>query len=227
MANLPKIQDLYSDLELAKSTDVLVALLNQPPKSDWVKTHPYIAGYKYLPIDKIEYLLKKIFKQYRIEVIREGTAFNGVYVVVRVWYMNPITGLMDYHDGIGAKELQVKKGSSAADLSAINAGALAMAFPIAKTVAIKDACDHFGSLFGSDLNRKDTMSITVDETLQNKVSPIEEINAEVKQEAQSDVNNIEVAFELVSKHEEEVFEVAPAAPLAAAPVAPAPPDDDF
>ena len=33
-----------------------------------------------------------------------------------------------------------------------------MAFPMAKTIAIKDACDHFGKLFGADLNRKDTIA---------------------------------------------------------------------
>lgn len=176
MSDIPKIQDLYSDIGLAKSNDLLMALLNQQPKPEWIKTHPYIANYKYLPIDKIEFLLKKIFKKYRIEIIREGTAFNGVYVVVRVHYLNPITNEFDYHDGIGAKELQVKKGASAADLASINSGALAMAFPIAKTVAIKDACDHFGTLFGSDLNRKDVMSIGTDEKLQSKKSAIDKIN---------------------------------------------------
>jgi hypothetical protein len=40
-----------------------------------------------------------------------------------------------------------------------------MAFPIAKTIAIKDACDHFGKLFGSDLNRKDTINYQPDLTL--------------------------------------------------------------
>lgn len=173
--NLPKIADLYKDVALAKSSDTLTALLNQNPSEKWVKVHPFIAGYKYLPIDKVEFLLKSIFKQYRIEIIREGVAFNGVYVVVRVHYCNPVTGEWDYHDGIGAKELQVKKGASAADLSSINNGALAMAFPIAKTVALKDACDHFGKLFGSDLNRKDVMDIKQDSYLQS-MDVIEKIN---------------------------------------------------
>ena len=65
---IPKIQDLYSDLELAKSNDELVALLNQPPNPLWIKTHPYISNYRYLPIDKVEYLLKTIFKKYKIEI---------------------------------------------------------------------------------------------------------------------------------------------------------------
>jgi len=139
--------------------------MNQPPKKDWVKTHPFVKGYNYLPIERVEFLLKTIFKKYRIEVLREGTSFNGVYVVVRVHYLHPLTGEMEFHDGIGACQLQTAKGTSPADLANINNGALAMAFPIAKTVAIKDACDQFGKLFGSDLNRKDVIAYDLDLTL--------------------------------------------------------------
>lgn len=141
-------------------------LLNNEPKKEWVKEHPFIRGYKYLPIDKIEFLLQKIFKKYRIEVLREGTSFNGVYVVVRVHYLHPVSGEMEFHDGIGAAQLQTKSGSSAAELQNINNGALSMAYPMAKTIAIKDACDHFGNLFGANLNRKDTLNYTIDESLQ-------------------------------------------------------------
>jgi hypothetical protein len=72
---------------------------------------------------------------------------------------------MRFHDGIGAMQLQTAKGTSPADLININNGALSMAYPAAKTVAIKDACDHFGKLFGCDLNRKDTMNFTFDVAL--------------------------------------------------------------
>jgi len=162
-SNLPTVAELFSDnIEVAFKNEQLNLLLNQEPKKEWVKTHPYIKGYNYLPIDKIEFLLRKIFKKYTIEILREGTAFNGVYVVVRVHYLNPATGTLDHHDGIGACQLQTKKDTSPADLVNINNGALSMAFPIAKTVAIKDACDHFGKLFGCDLNRKDTIPFTPD-----------------------------------------------------------------
>jgi len=175
--NLPKIQDLYLDKEVAYKNDVLLTLLNNEPKKEWVKEHPYIkqeverngtkvkVPYKYLPIDKIEFLLQKIFKKYRIEILREGTSFNGVYVVVRVHYEHPITGEMEFHDGIGASQLQTAKGTSPSDLININNGALSMAYPMAKTIAIKDACDHFGNLFGANLNRKDTLNYTADLTL--------------------------------------------------------------
>ncbi len=165
MSNLPKIKDLYSDITVAQKNDAFVTLMNQQPKADWVKVHPFIKGYKYLPIERIEFLLKTIFKSYRIEVLREGTSFNGVYVVVRVHYLHPLTGVWEFHDGIGASQLQTAKGTSPADLNNINNGALSMAFPMAKTIAIKDACDHFGNLFGADLNRKDVINYDLDLTL--------------------------------------------------------------
>lgn len=165
MEKLPKIQDLYNDKSVARANDTFITLLNQPPKPEWVKTHPFVKGYKYLPIERIEYLLKTIFKRYRIEITGQGQSFNGVWVTVRLHYMNPVSGEWDYHDGIGAAQLQTAKGTSPADLGNINNGALSMAFPIAKTVAIKDAADHFGKLFGSDLNRKDEISYSFDVTL--------------------------------------------------------------
>ncbi len=166
MNKLPTIAELFNDnLEEAYKNEQLNLLLNQAPPANWVKKHPYIKDYNYLPIDKIEYLLRRVFKQYKIEVLREGTSFNGVYVVVRVHYLNPITNEMCYHDGIGAQQLQTKQGASAADLANINNGALSMAFPIAKTIAIKDACDHFGTLFGANLNRKDTVAYTPDKSV--------------------------------------------------------------
>ena len=165
MSNLPKIKDIYSDKLTVQKDDVFVTLMNQPPQPKWVKEHPFIKGYKYLPIERVEYLLKTIFKRYRIEITGQGQSFNGVWVTVRVHYLHPITNEWDFHDGIGASQLQTAKGTSPADLGNINNGALSMAFPNAKTIAIKDACDHFGKLFGADLNRKDVISYELDLTL--------------------------------------------------------------
>ena len=165
MSNLPKINDLYSDKLSIQKADVFVTLMNQQPKQEWVKDHPFIRGYKYLPIERIEYLLKTIFKSYKIEITGQGTSFNGVWVTVRIHYLHPVSGEWLFHDGIGASQLQTAKGTSPADLNNINNGALSMAFPMAKTVAIKDACDHFGRLFGSDLNRKDLISYEMDLSL--------------------------------------------------------------
>lgn len=167
-SNLPTISELYENVDLAQRQDVFITLMNQEPKQEWILNHPFIQGYKYLPIERIEFLLKKIFKSYRIEVLKTGMLMNAVEVTVRVHYVHPITGEWDFHDGVGAQELQTKKdtGSLKMDMSNVNKGAVTMALPIAKTIAIKDACDHFGKLFGSDLNRKINTHYNVDENLQ-------------------------------------------------------------
>lgn len=157
---LPTLDDLIADDDVIdkrnKANDLMV-LLNQDPPEHWVVAHPYIKNYRYLPISKVEYLLKKIFVNYRIEVLREGQLFNSIMCAVRVHYLDPITNQWSYHDGVGAQELQTVKdtGSLKSDMSNVNKSAVQMALPISKSIAVKDACDHFGKLFGSDLNRKD------------------------------------------------------------------------
>jgi hypothetical protein len=136
-------------------------------------------------------------------VLREGTSFNGVYVVVRVHYFNPISEDWDYHDGIGACQLQTAKGTSCTDMININNGALQMAFPIAKTVAIKDACDHFGKLFGSDINRKETINYSIDLTL-IEMTPEHPNWLKVKKAIESKnytIDDIKAKYELSNENE--------------------------
>lgn len=166
--------ELFDENPNAWGLESLNALLNAEPNPKWIKVHPYVKDHQYIPIDKVEFMLRKIFKKYSIEITGQGTAFNGVWVTVRVHYFNPVLNEMQFHDGIGAINLQVKAGSSPADLANINPGALSMAFPIAKTLAVKDACDHFGKIFGCDLNRKDTIQFQADQKL-DKESQLEQL----------------------------------------------------
>lgn len=175
--NLPTIQELFSNPELQFKRETLNHYLNQDPPKEWVKTHPFIKNYKYLPIDKVEFLLKKFFKAYKIERIHTGVLFNSIEACFRVNYLDPITDEWMYHDGVGAKELQTASGTGVLkmDFSNVNKSAVEMALPIAKTVAIKDACDHFGNIFGANLNRKDTIQgFNVDENLAKLVLTKEE-----------------------------------------------------
>lgn len=158
---LPKIQDLHHDLQEAFKTDQLNLLLNQPPKKEWVKDHPFAKNVRYIPIDKIEFLLTKIFGEWKAEVLSEGQMFNSVYVKVRLHYKNPLNGEWSFHDGLGAVGVQTDKGASASDLSAIKQDAIMKALPAAESYAIKDAAEKLGTLFGKDLNRKDTLGFSV------------------------------------------------------------------
>ena len=167
---LPTLAELVSDLEGYQKADQFNYLLNQEPPATWIKKHPIIkkdvGGRKvpleYLPIDKVEYLLRRIFKRYKIEILSISQVFNSVVVVVRLHYLDPTTGEWLYHDGTGASNIQLNKDANPGDLAQIKQSAVMMAAPLAKTLAIKDAAEMFGSLFGANLNRQDVNKATLD-----------------------------------------------------------------
>jgi hypothetical protein len=167
-SKLPTLNELFDDnIELAGKQEGLNFILNAAPPDKWIKEHPFIKGWKYLPIEKVEYLLSKLFKRYSIEVVKTGMLMNSIEVTVRVHFFNPAIGEMCYHDGVGACELQTNKDTGALkmDMSNVSRGAVSMALPIAKSLAIKDATDHIGKIFGRDLNRKDVIEFKPDEKL--------------------------------------------------------------
>lgn len=156
---LMTLSQLVKDPEQAFKNDQLKSRLNQNPPKEWVLQNKYAQNADYLPIDKVELMMDAIFQEWQVEVKEVAQLFNSVRVTVRVHYTNPMNGKWYFHDGVGAKELQTKKdtGNLQPDFSNINKGAVEIAVPIAKTNAIKDACDHLGKLFGRDLNRKNTV----------------------------------------------------------------------
>lgn len=176
---LPVLSELAASPKEAFKNDEFKLLLNQNPPKAWMKKHP-IAKKKvtkqvikdgkkelkevevpseFIPIDKVELLLDRIFQEWKIEVLREGVMFNSVYCTVRVHYKNPINGQWYWHDGVGAKDVQKDAGSELS-ASTIKASAVMMALPSAKSYAIKDACEHLGKLFGRDINRRDTIEFS-------------------------------------------------------------------
>lgn len=208
--NLPTLAELTKDIDVARKTDELNLLLNQQPPEKWVKEHPYIKGYNYIPIDKIEMMLKRIFKRHRVEITGQGSSFNGVWVTVRVHFLHPVINEWDYHDGIGATELQTKKGATPGDMANINPGALAMAYPIAKTRAVKDACDHFGKLFGADLNRKDTLEYKLDADLQAQRELTEDEFSDLKRnirQGNMSVSRATALFNLSDEQKKEIMKI--------------------
>lgn len=162
-----QIQALYKDESLDEliKQDQFNVLLNQNPPAKWIKINAFAGNSQYLPIDKVEYLLRKIFKKYKVDILRESTMFNSVYVAVRLNYFNPVSNEWEYQDGIGAEQIQTKKGCSPADMASINNNAVAIALPKAETAAIKDAAHKIGRIFGSDLNRKEVEEVKPDQTL--------------------------------------------------------------
>lgn len=156
--NLPSIQEIQNgDINIPGKLNALNVLLNQEPPTQWLKTHPVAKNVKYIPIDKVEYLLTKIFVVWYPEVKECKLLANSVVVVLRLHYRNPITEQMEWVDGVGAAGIQVNAGEAASDFAKIKHNAIEIAAPKAKSAAVKDAAENLGKIFGKDLNRKDTL----------------------------------------------------------------------
>lgn len=153
---LPALKDLInSDLMLLDEVNDLNILLNQQPPEKWLKIHPFVKNLKYLPIERVEYLLTKIFFRWKVEIKTTQLIGNSVVIAIRLHYFNPITNEWEWQDGVGASPLQTDKDSGAIEFNKLKSGAVMMAAPAAKSYAVKDAAEQIGAIFGKNLNRAD------------------------------------------------------------------------
>jgi len=178
MTKLPTLSDIYADKDMVIKQNELNLILNAEPKKEWIKIHPYVTGLKYIPVERIEYLLTIIFTKWRLEIKDAKLLANSVVVTVRVHVKDPISGEWDWQDGIGAAPIQVGKGSGAVDFDKMKSSALQIAAPAAESYAFKDAAEKFGKIFGKDLNRKDIIAYT--EQIKKSITRISETPARIK-----------------------------------------------
>lgn len=164
---LPKIEELYSDLETASKHNELNRLLNCNPKTEWIKQNKFANNSNYIPVGIVEYLLTSIFLKWRLEVKSVQVIANSAVVSVRLFVLDPISGDWDWQDGVGASPIQTKSGAAATDFSQVNTSAVQMAVPAAESYAFKDAAEKFGKLFGKDINRME-QSMGYSQMMDNK-----------------------------------------------------------
>ena len=147
------------NIELAKliKRDQFLQVVNTPPPTNWVKDHPFASKVKYLPIEKVELLLTRIFQEWHVEIRDSKQIMNSLAVTVRLHYKDPIDGEYRWQEGVGAVPAQTDKGAKASDMTAILSDAVMKGLPSAESFAIKDAAEKIGKLFGKDLNRRDVM----------------------------------------------------------------------
>lgn len=140
------LEKLYSEIGYVGEIENLDEILNSEPKKEWLKEHPQVNGFMYLPIEKVEFLLSRLFTNVKIEIRSVVSAENRAVVTVRVHY-----GKDMFHDGIGAA--QINKLQTAE-----------MCFPLAKSLALKDAIEFKGKIFGKDLNRASVSTVVKPKT---------------------------------------------------------------
>ena len=160
LTKLPTLQELLIDNEDSLKQNALTVLLNQDPPAKWLVTHPMIRDYRYIPIEKIEYLLTKIYPRWWVEIRNSQIVANSVVVTVRLHVINPLTGAEEWQDGIGAAPVQTDKGAGATDWNSVKTDGVQKAAPAAETYAVKDAAEKFGKIFGRDVARKGSMNYT-------------------------------------------------------------------
>jgi hypothetical protein len=170
LVKIPTLNELVSESEESLKLNGLMVLLNQPPPAKWIKQHPMTKG-EYLPIERVEYLLSRIYTKWWVEVLNTQCLANSIVCTVRLYVVNPITGGTEYNDGIGASPIQTDKGAGAMDWNKAKADGVMKAAPAAESYAIKDAAEKFGKLFGKDLNRKE--EIVYNDLLKTSVSEAE------------------------------------------------------
>lgn len=198
---IPSLADLYNDTALVEKQNQLNIILNAEPKKEWVREHPFVKNLKYLPIERVEYLLTMIFTKWHVEIKEVKLLANSIVTTVRVYVQDPITGEWDWQDGIGAMPIQVAKGSGATEFDKMNSSAIQIGAPSSESFAIKDACEKFGRIFGKDLNRKD--NVNYDRLYQmiglNEIVNNPNLTEEIRQEVQN-TTTITKLKEVVDKY---------------------------
>jgi len=185
IVKLPTIGEIYANEGQILKNSALAVILNAEPLPAWVRVHP-ITKFRYIPIEIVEYLLTRIFSRWRVEILDTKVIANSVAVTVRLHYLDPITGLWDWTDGIGASPMQTNQGAGATDFNQIKSAAVMMAAPAAETFAVKDAAEKLGKIFGKDLNRKDSQAYeSLGEIAVRRFTKTEERTAALIQDAET------------------------------------------
>ena len=139
--------------------DNLNVILNTPVPEKWIKRHPFVKikingseqNLPYISVKKVKYLLNRIFGSYQWEIKNVGQLLNAVYVTGKLTVVNPISGEIWSQEGCGATAIQMDKGATQGDLTAIKANAIQLALPSAESYALKNAAEKFGEIFGGNI----------------------------------------------------------------------------
>ena len=166
---VPSLQELISgDIDRKNQQNDLNILLNENPPAVWLKDHPMAKGVKYIPIERVEYMLTRIFKKWNVEVRQVQVIANSIVVTVRLYYQDVLSNEMLWQDGIGASPIQTDKGAGAMDWNKTKNDAVMKAAPAAESYAVKDAAEKIGKLFGKDMNRADKIMYDTLPTIEKK-----------------------------------------------------------
>lgn len=153
-----------SDLSGLHAIEQFTKILNtDPPKSSIQKTPDGRADT--MPISFVEAKLDEVYlRQWGAEDIHVQQIANEVLVWLTLWVIDPQTKTRITRPGFSAVQIMVDKAPDgmhgpdknawALNMQNKKPNALYLAFPKAKSLAIKNAAQSLGIIFGRNLNRK-------------------------------------------------------------------------
>jgi len=124
-------------------------LLDKKPDNKWVEIGEYGGKkYRYLPIRKVEELLKEVFGA--VQYKKSGNIMivgNNVVYSLDVLVFHPVLKEWLTYNGVSAVPLNVDSEGNTHDLQPL--------IPLSKALAITNAARYIGRYFGSHLNEED------------------------------------------------------------------------
>jgi len=187
--------ELYNGIGFIKDIENLNEILNLEPKKEWLKEHPQVKNFMYLPIERVEFLLTRLFKDVRIEIRSVISSDIRAVVTVRIHFIKD--NKETFLDGIGAAQINSKQTAE-------------MAFPLAKSLAFKDSVEFLGKIFGKDLNRAE-VSIVTKQTQFTEEQQAELERVKLAAAKVTLVENLDTAFnDLAIPKESPIFKAAKA-----------------
>lgn len=159
-----------TDKTEAQFVKEFLSLVNNPFPAKWLKKVKVGGGRQidYAPIDKIEFLLTRVFGPFWLREIRdEKQVLNSMISRIRLHYKIPGTAIWLYQDGAGGSAIQVDANEEPgntnsrkikpSEINFLKSTGIQQAYPASVSFALSNAAEKIGELFGRGLNKDDAI----------------------------------------------------------------------
>ena len=154
--------------EIKRVLDNMKTELGKFPNQSMMKQNVYANNSWYLEIGFIEAKLDQIFLNW--DWVIDSTEFViNAYMVRGTLTVTTLANTKIVRSGIGASEIQLRKGSTGVGVSDIASKALERDVPKAESQALKNAASKLGNIFGRNMNRDFKYGHVADDKLIDKI----------------------------------------------------------
>lgn len=155
MEEIAKYGENYASLE------AFTVFLNKLPKKSAIKVNKYADNSLYLPIGEIEQKLDELYAGlWSTSNMNFQVVANSVVCSLQLRVFHPVAKIWLTRAGIGAVPIQLNKGEHELNFSTIKSDAIRKNAGASKAMAVRNAAQTLGAIFGRNLNREDVSDYT-------------------------------------------------------------------